>query len=234
MRASVFGFREVKAEEGCVVTELPEPGLLRLIKEFEQSPWWLRLFCPRSYLTPGFAVNLFLDAPFPLQCEKACKDGIAIEGLERGFIEVQSYGRARWEASLLLSRAFSNPSQGVAGFSTLEAAFLGGRGKKQTAFRILYRIKMRGLLCEVEVWHHDARLICAVLSKENGQLGWGLRLGRADGVRVAAVANTPSEDIPSMELILAADVEALDADGGLARLAGGEGGAGRRSRAEPR
>jgi hypothetical protein len=233
MRASVFGFREVKAEEGCVVTELPRSSLSRLLKEYERSPWWLRILCARSYRVSTFAMNLFLDAPFPLRLEKASRDGVAIEGQRRRIVDIESRGDVWWHASLSLPGAFSGPE--MAGFSTLEAAFLGGRGKKQTTFRILYRINMRDPLCEVEVWHHDARLIWAVLSKENGQLGWGLCLGRADGVRVAAVANTPSEDIPSMELILAADVEALDADDGLARLAGGEGGAGRRrSRAKLR
>ncbi len=66
MRASVFGFRKVEAGEGCVVTELPEPGLLGLLKEYERSPWWLRIFCARSHQVSTFAMNLFLDAPFPL------------------------------------------------------------------------------------------------------------------------------------------------------------------------
>jgi hypothetical protein len=232
MRASVFGFRKVEAEEGCVVAELPEPALLRLMKEYEQSPWWLRLSCHRSHPVQGFAMSLFLEAPFPLQSEQAFKDGFMIEEQERQrFIEIQSRGGAWWEASLFLSEAFSDPGQGVAGFSTLEAVFSGGRERGQTAFRILYRINMRELRCEVEVRYRGAQLIQAVLSKENAQWGWDVSLGKADGVKVATVASAPSEDIPFMELILAADVEAPDAGGGPAKPASG--GGRQRSRAKP-
>jgi hypothetical protein len=210
MRADVLGFRKVEAEEGCVVTVLAESdqlGLLQRMREYERSPWWLRLFCPRSYLVRGFAINLFLEGPFPLQCEEARKDGVAIEGQKwRRLIGIQAHGRAWWEASLLLSEAFSRPSQGMAGFSTLEAVFSGGEEKGQTAFRILYRIDMRELQCEVGVWYRGAQLIRAVLSEENAQWGWDLRLGRVDGVKVAAAAKAPSEEIPSAEIIIAADV----------------------------
>jgi hypothetical protein len=133
MRADVLGFRKVEAEEGCVVTVLAESdqlGLLQRMREYERSPWWLRLFCPRSYLVQGFAINLFLEAPFPIQCEEARKDGVAIEEQKRRrLIGIQAHGRAWWEASLLLSEAFSRPSQGMAGFSTLEAVFSGGGGE---------------------------------------------------------------------------------------------------------
>jgi hypothetical protein len=204
MRASMFGFREVEAEEGCVVAELPEPGLLRLLKEYERSPWWLRIFCARSYQVSTFAMNLFLDAPFPLWLEGASKDGVAIEDPERRIVDVESRGKAWWEASLILSEAFSGPE--TAGFSTLEATFLGGLGEERAVFRILYRIDMWERQCEVEVQLRGARLVWAVLSEKNAQWGWDLRLGGMDGVKVAAVASVPSEDVPAMELILAADV----------------------------
>jgi hypothetical protein len=230
MRASVFGFRKVEAEEGCVVAELPEPGLLRLLKEYERSPWWLRIFCAKSYQVSTFALNLFLDAPFPLWLEGVSKDGVAVEDPERWIVDVQSHGKAWWEASLILPEAFSGPE--TAGFSALEAAFLGGLGEEGAAFRILYRIDMRYRQCEVGAQHRGARLVWAVLSERNAQWGWDLHLGGTDGVKVAAVANVPSGDIPLMELILAADVEAPDAGGGPAKPASGEGR--QRSRAKPR
>ena len=204
MRASVFGFREVKAEEGCVVAELPEPGLLRLLKEYERSPWWLRILCARSRRVSTFAMNLFLDAPFPLRLEGASKDGIAIEDPERRIVDVRSHGEAWWEASLILPEAFSGPE--TAGFSVLEAAFLGGLGEERAVFRALCRIDMRERRCEVEAQLRGARLVRAVLSEKNARWGWDLRLGGADGVKVAAAAGVPSEDVPAMELILAADV----------------------------
>jgi hypothetical protein len=204
MRASVFGFREVEAEEGCVVAELPGPGLWRLLKEYERSPWWLRILCARSYQVSAFALNLFLDAPFPLWLEGAFKDGVAIEDPERRIFDVQSYGEAWREASLILPEAFSGPE--TAGFSTLEATFLGGLGEERAAFRTLYRIDMWERRCEVEVRLRGARLVWAVLSEKNAQWGWDLRLGGMDGVKVAAVAGVPSEDVPAVELILAADV----------------------------
>jgi hypothetical protein len=46
-------------------------------------------------------MNLFLDATFPLQPEGASKDGVAIEDPERRIVNVQSYGEAWWEASVL-------------------------------------------------------------------------------------------------------------------------------------
>lgn len=235
MQASVFGFRKVEAEEGCVVAELPEPGLLRLMKEFERSPWWLRLSCHRSHPVQGFGMSLFLEVPFPLHNEQASKDGFMIEEQERQrFIEIQSHGNVWWEASLFFSEAFSDPNRGVAGFSTLEAVFSGGREQGQNAFRILYRINMQEPRCEVEVWYRGVQLIQAILSKENAQWGWDMSLGKADGVKVAAVTRAPSEDIPFMELILAADVKATDTGGGLAEPAGGEGGTKRRRpRAKP-
>jgi hypothetical protein len=224
MRASMFGFREVEAEEGCVVAELPEPGLLRLLKEYERSPWWLRIFCARSYQVSTFAMNLFLDAPFPLWLEGASKDGVAIEDPERRIVDVESRGKAWWEASLILSEAFSGPE--TAGFSTLEATFLGGLGEERAVFRVLYRIDMWERQCEVEVQLRGARLVWAVLSEKNAQWGWDLRLGGMDGVKVAAVASVPSEDVPTMELILAADV-------GDERERASRRGAGRRTRSRP-
>jgi hypothetical protein len=97
----MFGFREVEAEEGCVVVEPPGPSLWRLLKERERSPWWLRILCARSCQVSTFAMNLFLDATFPLQPEGASKDGVAIEDPERRIVDVQSYGEAWWEASVL-------------------------------------------------------------------------------------------------------------------------------------
>ncbi len=58
----------------------------------------------------------------------------------------------------------------------------------------------------MEAQLRGARLVRAVLSEKNARWGWDLRLGGADGVKVAAVAGVPSEDVPAMELILAADV----------------------------
>jgi hypothetical protein len=206
MRASVFGFREVETEEGCVVAELPKPNLSRLLKEYERSPWWLQILCARSYWVSTFAMNLFLVAPFPLRLEGASKDGVAIEDLGRRIVGVESYGKAWWKAYLILSEAFSNPETEVAGFSVLEAAFLGELGEEREAFRALYRIDLRGRQCEVEVQHHGARLVLAVLSEKNTQWGWDLRLGGVDGVKVVAVVGVPSKDVPAMGLILAADV----------------------------
>jgi hypothetical protein len=206
MRASVFGFREVEAEEGCIVAELPKPSLSGLLKEYERSPWWLRILCAKSYRVSTFAMNLFLDAPFPLWLEGASKDGITIEGLGRRIVDIESRGEVWWHASLSLPEAFSGPE--TAGFFTLEAAFLGGLGeeKDRTAFRVLYRIDLRERQCEVEVRHRGAQLAQAILSEKNAQWGWGLRLGGMDGVKVAAVAEVPSGNVPDMGLILAADV----------------------------
>jgi hypothetical protein len=80
--------------------------------------------------------------------------------------------------------------------------------------------------CEVEAQHRGARLVWAVLSEKNAQWGWDLRLGGMDGVKVAAVASVPSEDVPAMELILAADV-------GDERERASRRGAGRRTRSRP-
>jgi hypothetical protein len=204
MRANVFGFRKVEAEKGCAVAELPEPGLSRLLKEYRRSPWWLWILCARSYLVSTFAMNLFLDAPFPLQLEGVSRDGVAIEGLGRRIVDIELRGEAWWHASLILPKTFSGPE--MAGFSTLEATFLGGLGEEGAAFRIFYRIDMRGRQCKVEVRHRDALLALAVLSEKNTQWGWDLRLGGMDGVKAAAIAEVPSVDIPAMGLILAADV----------------------------
>jgi hypothetical protein len=110
--------------------------------------------------------------------------------------------------------------------STLEAAFLGGLGEERAAFRTLCRIDMWERQCEVEAQHRGARLVWAVLSEKNAQWGWDLRLGGMDGVKVAAVASVPSEDVPAMELILAADV-------GDERERASRRGAGRRTRSRP-
>jgi hypothetical protein len=228
MRASVFGFREVEAEKGCVVAELPKPGLLGLLKEYERSPWWLWILCGRNYQVSMFAMNLFLYAPFPLQLEGASKDGVAIENPERWIVEIvniqQPHGKTWWKTSLFLHEAFSGPE--VAGFSTLETTFLGGQGEERDAFRVLYRIDLRGRQCRVEARHRGVRLAQAVLSEKNAQWGWDLWLGGMDGVKAAAVAEVPTGDVPAMGLILAADV-------GDEREQVGRRGAGRRIRSRP-
>jgi hypothetical protein len=228
MRASVFGFREVAAEKGCVVVGLPEPRLLELLKEYERSPWWLWILCGRNYQVSMFAMNLFLYAPFPLRLEGASKDGVAIESPERRIVEIvnlwQPHGKTWWKTSLYLHEAFSSPE--VAGFSALEAVFLGGPGEERDAFRVLYRIDLRERQCEVEAQHRGARLAQAILSEKNAQWGWDLRLEGMDGVKAAAVAEVPTGDVPAMGLILAADV-------GDERGRVGRRGAGRRTRSRP-
>jgi hypothetical protein len=228
MRASVFGFREVEAEKGCVVVGLSEPRLLELLKEYERSPWWLWILCGRNYQVSMFAMNLFLYAQFPLRLEGASKDGVAIENPERWIVEIvniqQSHGKMWWKTSLFLHEAFSSPE--VAGFSTLEAVFLGGLGEERDAFRVLYRIDLRERQCVVEARHRGARLAQAILSEKNAQWGWDLRLGGMDGVKAAAVAEVPSGNVPDMGLILAADV-------GDEREQAGRRGAGRRTRSRP-
>jgi hypothetical protein len=228
MRASVFGFREVEAEKGCVVAGLPEPRLVELLKEYERSPWWLWIVCGRNYQVSMFAMNLFLYAPFPLRLEEASKDGVAIENPERRIVEIvniqQPHGKTWWKTSLYLHAAFS--SLEVAGFSILEAVFLGGPGEERDAFRVLYRIDLRERQCEVEAQHRGARLAQVILSKKNAQWGWDLRLGGMDGVKAAAVAEVPAGDDPAMGLILAADI-------GDERERVGRRGAGRRTRSRP-
>jgi hypothetical protein len=225
MRASVFGFREVEAEEGCVVTELPGTSLLGLLKERERLPWWLWILCARSYLVSTFAMNLLLETPFSLSLEEASKDGIEIEDPERRrIVDVQLRGKAWW-ISLTFSEAFLGPGQS-AGFSTFEAAFLGGPGEEKAAFRILYRIDMRERQCEVGVQYRGVRLIWAILSQKSAQWGWDLSLGRMDGMKAAVTSEVPSEDIPAMQLFLAADV-------GDGRERVGRRGAGRWTRSRP-
>jgi hypothetical protein len=228
MRASVFGFRKVEAEERCVVAELPGPRLLELLKEYERSPWWLWILCGRNYQVSMFAMNLFLYAPFPLRLGEASKDGVAIENPERWIVEIvnirQPHGKTWWKTSLFLHEAFS--SLEVAGFSTLEAVFLGGPGEERDAFRVLYRIDLRERQCAVEAQHRGARLAQAILSEKNAQWGWDLRLGGMDGVKAAAFAEVPSGNVPDMGLILAAEV-------GDEREQVGRRGAGRRTRSRP-
>jgi hypothetical protein len=142
-----------------------------------------------------------------------------------GSSSVESHGKAWWKASLILLRGLFSETE-TAGFSALEAAFLGGLGEERAAFRVLYRIDMRERQCEVEVQHRGARLAQAILSEKNAQWGWDLRLGGMDGVKAAAVAEVPSGDVPAMGLILAADV-------GDEREQAGRRGAGRRTRSRP-